>query len=158
MADKGTIYLEEIGAIPLELQYRLIRIVQEGVFTRSTNNRPIKVDVRVIASSKIDLGELVQEGKFGEQLYSQINSFQVTIPPLRDRKEDIPLLSRHFIDKHGCKLGKKIDSVSEGAVEYLQAYDWPGNVSELDKLIEQAISRSKGSALELPDLIDLIMT
>lgn len=157
MASNGTIYLEEIGAVPLELQYRLLRIIQEGVFTRSTNNRLIKVNVRLIASSKIDAHELLQEGKLSEELYNQINSFQVTIPPLRDRKEDIPLLSKHFIDKHGYKLGKKIDSVSHEVVEYLQAYDWPGNVSELDRLLEQAMYRSKGSTLELHDLTDLIV-
>ena len=157
MANNGTIYLEEIGAIPLELQYSLARIFQEGVFSRSSNNRLIKVNVRVIASSKIDVGELFQEGKLGEELYNQINSFQVTIPPLRDRKEDIPLLSKHFIDKHGYKLEKKIDSIPHEVVEYLQAHDWPGNVSELDRLLEQAIYRSKGTTLELHDLADLVV-
>lgn len=157
MANNGTIYLEEIGAVPLELQYRLLRIIQEGVFTRSTNNRLIKVNVRVIASSKIDSGELLQEGKLSEELYNQINSFQVTIPPLRDRKEDIPLLVRDFIDRHGYKLGKTIDSVSHEVIDYLQVYDWPGNVRELNRLLEQAIYRSKGSTLELHDLTDLIV-
>jgi DNA-binding NtrC family response regulator len=157
MANNGTIYLEEIGAIPLELQYSLARIFQEGVFSRSSNNRLIKVNVRVIASSKTDVGELFQEGKLGEELYNQINSFQVTIPPLRDRKEDIPLLSKHFIDKHGYKLEKKIDSIPNEVVEYLQTHDWPGNVSELDRLLEQAIYRSKGTTLELHDLTDLVV-
>jgi formate hydrogenlyase transcriptional activator len=156
MANNGTIYLEEIGAVPLELQHRLLRVVQEGVFTRSEINRLIKVNVRIIASSKIDAGELLQQGRLSEELYNQINTFQVTIPPLRDRKEDIALLSKHFIDKHGYRLGKKIDSLSHQAVEYLQAYDWPGNVSELNRLLEQAIYRSKGSTLELHDLTDLI--
>jgi PAS domain S-box-containing protein len=157
MANNGTIYLEEIGALPLELQDRLPRIIHEGVFTRSANNRPIKVNVRIIASSKIDVGELLQDGKLGEELYNQINSFRITIPPLRDRKEDIPLLSKHLIDKHAHKLGKQIDSMLNEVVEYLQTYDWPGNVSELDRLLERAIYRSKGSTLELNDLIDPIV-
>jgi formate hydrogenlyase transcriptional activator len=157
MANNGTIYLEEVGAIPLELQNRLLRIIQEGVFTRSANNRLIKVNVRVIASSKIDVGELSHEGKLSEELYNQINTFRVIIPPLRDRKEDIPLLSKHFIDKHGYRLGKKIDSMSQEVVEYLNAHDWPGNVRELDRLLEQAIDRSRGSTLELDDLTDMIV-
>ncbi len=156
MANNGTIYLEEIGAIPTGLQYRLLRIIQDGGFARSTNNRLIKVNVRVIGSSKIDVGELVQEGKLIEELYNQMNSFRVTIPPLRDRKEDIPMLLKHFVDKHGYELGKIIDSIPNEVVEYLQAHDWPGNVSELDRLLHQAISRSKGTTLGLHELIDLI--
>ncbi len=155
MANNGTIYLEEIGALPLDLQFRLVRIIQDGAFTRSTSNRLVKANVRVIASSKADADELFEVGKLIEEIYNRVNGSQVTIPPLRDRKEDIPLLSKHFIDKHGYRLGKKIDSIPTEVVEYLQAHDWPGNVSELDKLLYQAVSRSNGPTLVLHDLIDL---
>ena len=154
LADKGTIFLDEIGEMPLELQSKLLRVIQDGEFERLGNPRTIKVDVRIIAASNRNLEEEIRAGKFREDLFYRLNVFPITIPPLRQRPEDIPLLVKHFIDKFGKKTGKKIESVSKETLTALQEYHWPGNVRELESVIERAVITSQGAALQVLDRFD----
>ena len=154
VADGGTIFLDEIGEMPLELQTKLLRVLQDGEYERLGSPRTIKVDVRVIASTNRDLKTAMRNGRFREDLYYRLNAFPVTIPPLRMRADDIPELVRHFIDKHARKLGKKFETTSRDTMQRLQAYPWPGNVRELEHVIERAVITSPGPALELADPLE----
>ena len=151
LADKGTIFLDEIGEMPLELQCKLLRVIQDGEFERLGSPLTIKVDVRIIAASNRNLEEEVKKGTFREDLYYRLNVFPIFIPPLRQRKEDIPLLVHHFIAKFNKKIGKKIDTVANETMNYLQEYYWPGNVRELESIIERAMITSQGSVLQVLD-------
>jgi transcriptional regulator with GAF, ATPase, and Fis domain len=151
LADGGTIFLDEIGEMPLELQSKLLRVIQDGEFERLGNPRTIKVNVRIIAASNRNLEEEIKNGRFREDLFYRLNVFPITIPPLRQRKEDIPLLVNHFVAKFNKKIGKKIDSVSKDTLNTLQEYHWPGNVRELESVIERAIITSQGTALQVLD-------
>ena len=153
LADGGTIFLDEIGDLPLGLQTKLLRVLQEGEFERLGNSRTTRVDVRVIAATNRDLEGAVKVGEFREDLYYRLNVFPVLCPPLRVRKEDIPVLANHFVLKYGAKVGKKIDTISRRALDVMQAYGWPGNVRELENIIERAIILSDGSALELEETL-----
>ena len=155
MADKGTIFLDEIGEMPVELQAKLLRVLQEGEFERLGNPHTIKVDVRIIAATNRKLEEAVKAGTFREDLYYRLNVFPITSPPLRERKEDIPVLVSHFLEKFSLKIGKQLDKVSQNAMEALQAYHWPGNVRELENMIERGVILAQGSALELENIPDL---
>lgn len=150
LADNGTIFLEEIGELPLDLQDKLLRIITEGELERLGSPRSIKIDVRLIASSSRDLELEVRSGRFREELYYRIKVFPVTMPPLRQRKEDIPLLARHFMAKYNRKIGTKLATVSSETLKELQAYHWPGNVRELESVIERAVITSPGAVLEVP--------
>jgi len=154
LADGGTIFLDEIGEMPMELQSKLLRVIQDGEFERLGSPRTIKVDVRIIAASNRDLQEEVKNGKFREDLFYRLNVFPITIPPLRQRKEDIPLLVNHFVAKFNKKTGKKIKTVSKDTLNVLQKYYWPGNVRELESVIERAVIVSQGSALQVLDRFD----
>ncbi len=151
LADGGTIFLDEIGEMPLELQVKLLRIIQDGEFERLGGPRTLKVDVRIIAASNRNLEEEIRLGRFREDLYYRLNVFPITIPPLRQRQEDIPLLVKHFVTKFNKKNGKNIDSVSKETLNLLQAYPWPGNVRELESVVERAIITSQGNRLEILD-------
>jgi transcriptional regulator with GAF, ATPase, and Fis domain len=151
IANGGTIFLDEIGEMPLELQAKLLRVLQDGEFERLGSPRTIKVDVRVIASTSRELKEEVRSKRFREDLYYRLNVFPVTLPPLRMRKEDIPLLAKHFIEKYSKKLGRTFDTVPKSALKILQGYDWPGNVRELEHVIERAVITSQDSAFKLAD-------
>jgi len=151
LADGGTIFLDEIGELPLELQSKLLRIIQEGEFERVGGQQTIKVDTRIIAAANRDLKKEIQHGRFREDLYYRLNVFPITIPPLRERKEDIPLLVNHFVKKYSAKSGKKIESVSQHIIDSLQAYSWPGNVRELENIIERAVIVSHGKQLKLDE-------
>jgi formate hydrogenlyase transcriptional activator len=151
LADGGTIFLDEIGEMPLELQSKLLRVVQDGEFERLGSPRTIKVKVRIIAASNRNLEEEIKSGRFREDLFYRLNVFPITIPPLRQRKEDIPLLVHHFVAKFNKKIGKKIDSVSKETMNALQEYHWPGNVRELESVIERAVITSQGNALQVLD-------
>ena len=151
LADGGTIFLDEIGDLPLELQSKLLRVLQEGEFERLGNPRTTKVDVRVIAATNRDLEKEVAGGNFREDLYYRLNVFPITSPPLRERKDDVPLLVKHFLNKSCTKTGKCIDNVPQSVIGSLQAYHWPGNVRELENLIERGVIVSKGNRLELGD-------
>jgi len=154
LADGGTIFLDEIGELPLELQSKLHRFIQDGELERLGSPRTIKIDVRIIAATNRDLKEEIRAGRFREDLYYRLNVFPITMPPLRERKEDIPLLVNHFVTKFNKKIGKKIESVSKETVNLLQEYHWPGNVRELESIIERAVITSQGTALQVLDLLD----
>jgi formate hydrogenlyase transcriptional activator len=150
LAHRGTIFLDEVGDIPLELQPKLLRILQEQEFERLGSTRTIRVDVRVVAATHADLLEKVAAKQFRDDLYYRLNVFPVTIPPLRERGEDIPLLVRYFTQKYARRMKKSIDRIPAGAMEALREYDWLGNIRELENFIERAVILSRGSELELP--------
>ena len=133
LADGGTIFLDEIGEIPLEVQVKLLRVLQEKEFDRVGGKSPIAVDVRVIAATNRDLLAAVRDKTFREDLYYRLNVFPVLVPPLRERKEDIPLLAHFLIKKFGTKIGKPIEQISDDAISRLCAYHWPGNIRELEE-------------------------
>ncbi len=147
LADRGTIFLDEVGEIPLELQVKLLRVLQEQEFERLGSTRTIHVNVRVIAATNRDLGRMVEEQEFRSDLYYRLKVFPVTVPPLRDRAEDIPLLVRHFAQKLALRMKKRIETIPSEAMKALQAYHWPGNVRELENFIERAVILTQG-----PDL------
>lgn len=149
LAHGGTILLDEIGELPLELQPKLLRVLQEGQFERVGGFRTITVDVRVIAATNRDLKRAVEEGRFRADFYYRLNVFPIHLPPLRERKEDIPLLVRYFVLKHSAKLGKRVETISHQTMEALLAYPWPGNVRELEHLIERALILTPGPQLNL---------
>lgn len=149
LADEGTIFLDEIGDLPLELQAKLLRVLQEGEFERLGNPKTIKVDVRVIAATNRDLEAGIKTGQFREDLFYRLNVFPVVVPPLRERKEDIPLLIQHFMQRYSAKAGKKVPVVTQNVMDRLQRYDWPGNVRELENIIERAVIISDGKKLTL---------
>lgn len=139
-ADKGTLFLDEIGELSSYLQVKLLRVLQEGKIRLVGGNEEIPVDVRIIAATNRDLEKLMSEGQFRKDLYYRLNVIPIFIPPLRERKEDIPILARHLVKKLSQKLGKRIDDMSPEAMKKLMEYDWPGNVRELSNVIERAIN------------------
>ncbi len=151
LAHGGTIFLDEIGEMPLELQVKLLRVIQDGEFERLGSPRTIKVDVRIIAASNRNLEEEIKASRFREDLFYRLSVFPVTIPPLRQRLEDIPLLVNHFVANFNKKTGKQITSVSKETLTAFENYHWPGNVRELESVIERAIIISQGSALQVLD-------
>jgi DNA-binding NtrC family response regulator/ligand-binding sensor domain-containing protein len=155
LANEGTIFLDEIGDLPFELQTKLLRVLQEGEFERIGNPKTIKVDVRVIAATNRNLEEAIKNGKFREDLYYRLNVFPIMIPPLRERKEDIPLLVKHFMEKYSAKAGKQVEMVSQNLIDKLQAYSWPGNVRELENIIERAVIITPGKKLILGDWLPI---
>ena len=155
LADKGTVFLDEIGEIPVDLQAKLLRVLQEGEFERLGNPLTTKVDVRVIAATNRDLESAVKAGNFREDLYYRLNVFPVKSPPLRERKEDLGALVAHLLKKFSSKFGKKVAKVSEEAMKTLEAYHWPGNIRELENTIERAVILAHETVLILADLPDL---
>jgi len=151
LADKATIFLDEVGEIPLELQTKLLRVLQEGEFERLGSTRTIKVNVRVIAATNRDLEKEVGEGRFRLDLYYRLNVFPIALPPLRDRPQDIPLLVSYFVRKFASAMGKNVESVSSVAMEQLKNYGWPGNIRELEHVIERAVILNHGSELKLDE-------
>ncbi|MCP4750449.1 MAG: PAS domain-containing protein [Proteobacteria bacterium] len=151
LADGGTIFLDEIGDLPLELQTKLLRVLQEGEFERLGNPQTVKVDVRVIAATNRNLEEQVENGGFRNDLFYRLNVFPLKSPPLRERKDDIPQLVRHFIKKHGAKVGKKVDKIQQKSLKELQTYHWPGNVRELENVVERGLIVTQGNQLQLGD-------
>jgi transcriptional regulator with GAF, ATPase, and Fis domain len=154
LADGGTIFLDEIGEMPLELQSKLLRVIQDGEFERLGSPRTIKIDVRIIAASNRNLEQEIRNNRFREDLFYRLNVFPITVPPLRHRKEDIPLLVNHFVAKFNNKIGKKIETISKDTLSTLQEYHWPGNVRELESVIERAVITSQGTALQVLDRFD----
>lgn len=155
LADGGTIFLDEIGEMAVDLQAKLLRVLQEGEFERLGSPKTTKVDTRVIAATNRNLEEAVKAGTFREDLYYRLNVFPITSPPLRERKEDIPVLVSHFLNHFGAKIGKKVTGVSQKAMEALESYHWPGNVRELENMIERGVILAEGSVLDLVDIPDL---
>jgi two-component system response regulator PilR (NtrC family) len=151
-ADGGSIFLDEIGELPLSMQVKLLRIIQDKEFTRVGGTEPIKVDVRIISASNKDLEEAVREKKFREDLYYRLNVIQIKLPLLRERKEDIPLLAEHFFKKYVQELDKDIREISPDAMKLLVNYDYPGNVRELQNIIERAIALETSNTLTVENL------
>jgi DNA-binding NtrC family response regulator len=147
LADGGSIFLDEIGTMTPAIQSKLLRVLQEREFEPLGAERTQKVDVRVIAATNRDLKQMVSDGKFQEDLYYRLNVIPVEIPPLRERRDDIPVLMEHFVEKHRQRTGKRIDGVDDGVAETLQRYDWPGNVRELENTIERAVVLTTGPVL-----------
>jgi formate hydrogenlyase transcriptional activator len=151
LANGGTLFLDEIGELPPELQVKLLRAIQENEFERIGGSKTIKVDVRLIAATNRNLKLEVEQGTFREDLWYRLNVYPITMPPLRQRKEDIPLLVEHFVSTYTKKSGKTISSVSPRAMQSLQAHSWPGNVRELANVIERAVIHTPGSVLQVVD-------
>ncbi len=151
LADNSTLFLDEIGEMPMDLQTKLLRVLQDGEFERLGGPKTIKVNVRIIASTNRNLEDEIRKGRFREDLFYRLNVFPITIPPLRQRKEDIPLLVDYFVAKFNKKTGKKIETVSKDTLNVLQEYHWPGNVRELESIIERAVITSQGSRLQILD-------
>ena len=151
VANGTSIFLDEIGELPLELQTKLLRVLQDGEFERLGSPRTIKVDVRVIAATNRDLEAEVRQGRFREDLFYRLNVFPITVPSLRDRTEDIALLADFFVEKASKRMGKSIELIPKSAMKKLQDYPWPGNIRELENVIERAIINSSGPKLSLAD-------
>jgi len=151
-AHMGTLFLDEIGDLPLELQPKLLRALQEKEFERLGSNRTIRVDVRVVAATNQDLLQMVEKRQFRPDLFYRLNVFPITLPPLRHRRTDIPALVQHFVDKLADRMGKRISHIPEQAFQTLSDHDWPGNIRELQNLIERAVIMSNGPELRLPPL------
>jgi transcriptional regulator with GAF, ATPase, and Fis domain len=151
LANKGTILLDEVGELPLELQPKLLRVLQEGQVERLGSPRTVDVDVRVIAATNRDLTEEVRQGRFRRDLYYRLNVFPITIPSLRERREDIPQLVHHLVRRLSRTLNKRIDTIPPYVMQTLEAYDWPGNIRELENVLQRAIILSPGTSLALGD-------
>jgi transcriptional regulator with GAF, ATPase, and Fis domain len=139
LAEGGTIFLDEIGELPAETQLALLRVLQEREFERIGGSRPIRADVRVIAATNRDLENAVAAGHFRIDLFYRLNVFPIEMPPLRDRKEDIPMLAEYFIHRYSRKAGKKIGSIEKTTIELLRSYAWPGNIRELQNILERSV-------------------
>ena len=150
LSNKGTLFLDEISELPQDTQAKLLRVLQDGEFERIGGNRTIKSDVRVIAATNKDLNAEVAAGRFRADLFYRLNVFAITVPPLRKRCDDIPLLVEHFISLLAPQIGKKIDTISRKTLDKLKTYDWPGNVRELRNVIERSIVTSPNSKLDVP--------
>jgi len=146
-ADKGTLFLDEIGDIPLALQPKLLRVLQEQEFERLGSGRTHRVDVRLVAATHQDLERKVKRGEFRSDLYYRLNVFPVTLPPLRDRREDIAPLIEHYVEVFCCRIGKSIDNIPEEFVDACKSYSWPGNIRELQNVIERAVILSNDGSL-----------
>jgi two-component system response regulator AtoC len=154
LADGGTLFLDEIGEIPVEIQVKLLRALQESEFERVGGIRTLKVDVRLIAATNRDLKSLIAEGRFREDLYYRLAVVPIALPPLRDRREDIPLLVGHFIEKYNRRLGKRVERIDDDALRLLVDYGWPGNIRELENLMERSVLFADGPSIQLASLPD----
>jgi DNA-binding NtrC family response regulator len=152
LADKGTLFLDEIGDMPPEVQAKLLRVLQDGTFHRLGGTRTLHVDVRMVAATNKDLTQEVADGRFRQDLYYRLNVITIELPPLRERRSDIPLLAAHFLRHYSEENGKKIKGIQEEALRRLQAHDWPGNVRELQNVIERAVVLTQRSAIRTEDL------
>jgi transcriptional regulator with GAF, ATPase, and Fis domain len=155
IAHGSTLCLDEIGELPLELQAKLLRVIQHNEFERLGSSRTIKVDVRIIATTNRNLEEEIRNGRFRQDLYYRLNVFPITVPPLRQRKDDIPLMVPAFIERYSRKLGKKITTIQKETMQALQDYPWPGNVRELESVIERAVILCPGPVLQLADRLEV---
>lgn len=157
VADGGTLFLDEVGELPITIQVKLLRAIQERVIRRVGATDDMKVDVRIIAATNRNLEEMVQKGSFRQDLFYRLNVINIKTPPLRERKEDIPILAQHFLKKYNEKLGKSIGGISVEAMEILKKYDYPGNVRELENMIERTVALEGGSTIlpeSLPPMVN----
>ena len=153
LADRGTLFLDEVGDMPLELQPKLLRTLQEHTYERLGSARTKNVDVRLVAATNADLQEMMEEKQFRSDLYYRLNVFPIRIPPLRERREDIPMLVQHFTQKYARRMNKRIDTIPESTIQKLQRWYWPGNIRELENLIERSVILTYNNMLSvsLPD-------
>jgi len=147
LADRGTLFLDEVGDMPLELQPKLLRALQERAYERVGSARTKKVDVRLVAATNCDLEQMMEEKQFRSDLYYRLNVFPIRLPSLRERREDIPLLVQYFTQKYARQMGKQIDAIPESTIQKLQRWSWPGNVRELENLIERSVILTSNSVL-----------
>src|ERR1700751_1242139 len=150
VADKGTLFLDEVGDIPLELQPKLLRVLQESELEKLGSTRTQRVDVRVIAATHRDIAQMVENGEFRADLYYRLHVFPVTVPPLRERREDIPALVRHYVNLYARRMNRRIGIIPPHTIEVLERYPWPGNIRELQNFIERAVILSPGNTLRAP--------
>jgi len=150
LAHPGTLFLDEVGDIPLELQPKLLRVLQEQEFERLGGTRTLHVDVRLIAATSRDLAQMVEDHEFRGDLYYRLNVFPIAVPPLRDRRDDISLLTWHFVRKYSQQMNKSIDQIPEETIQALTRHHWPGNIRELQNVIERAVILTQGNALNVP--------
>ena len=146
--------MDEIGELPLELQVKMLRVIQDGEFERLGSYRPIKVDVRIIAATNRNLEKEIEMGNFRKDLWYRLNVFPITLPPLRQRTDDIPLLVNEFVKRYSKKIGRDITKIPDTAMETLKQYTWPGNIRELQNVIERAVINTQGTILQLADQLD----
>jgi DNA-binding NtrC family response regulator len=151
-ADTGTVFLDEIGDVPASVQVKLLRILQEREFERLGSNVTRHIDVRVVAATNQDLRAALEQGTFREDLFYRLNVVPINLPPLRERKEDIPFLARHFLDKLGPEMGNRVGDITDDAIARLMAYHWPGNVRELENVIERSLVMCAGTTLDAGDI------
>ena len=154
LANGGTLFLDEIGELPLELQTKLLRVLEQGEFEMVGSSRTLKVDVRLLAATNRNLSEAVARGTFRSDLFYRLSIFPITMPPLRERKEDIPTLVAHLVDQVGAKLGKRVETIPQSTLKLLADYDWPGNVRELRNVIERAVIVTQGPKLQLREMFE----
>jgi Nif-specific regulatory protein len=157
LADGGTVFLDELGELPLALQSKLLRVLQDREFERVGGTRTIPIDIRLIAATNRNLSDDMKEGKFREDLYYRLNVISITLPPLRDRRDDIPLLCNYFATQYSRRVKRKVRSISKGAMDYLTRYDWPGNVRELENTIERAIVLGSTETILPEDLTENVL-
>lgn len=149
-ANNGMLFLDEIAQVPLGIQAKLLRLLERREFERAGSTHSTRVNVRLIASTKYDLGERVAEEMFRDDLYDQLNVFPIPVPPLRGRGEDIPLLARYFMQKFARRAGKRIDRIPDETMSFLQNFNWPGNVRQLENLMQLAVVLTEGAVLQMP--------
>jgi formate hydrogenlyase transcriptional activator len=150
LASGGTIFLDEVGEIPLELQPKLLRVLQEGEFERLGSSRTLRTDARLLAATNRDLAAMVDAGTFRADLFYRLNVFPIHVPALRERPEDVPLLVRHFVQQLGRKMGKRVEVIPSETMAVLAGYKWPGNIRELQNLVERALILTSGPILRVP--------
>ncbi len=150
LAHQGTLFLDEVGDIPPELQPKLLRVLQEQEFERLGSTRTVRVDVRLVAATNRDLGQLAADGQFRNDFNYRLNVFPVVLPPLRERRDDIPRLVRHFAQKVARRMGRRIETIPAAVMDALVAYPWPGNVREMQNVIARAVILCPGPALHIP--------
>jgi formate hydrogenlyase transcriptional activator len=150
LANSGTIFLDEIGEAPLEIQPKLLRVLQEREFERLGSSRPVQTDARLVAATNVNLPDRVEAKQFRADLYYRLNVFPIHLPPLRERRDDIPLLVRHFARHYAARMGRRVTWVPSRTMDALVAYSWPGNIRELQNLVERAVIRSAGDRLDVP--------
>ena len=158
IADKGTIFFDEIGSVPLETQAKLLRVMQEREFMRLGGVDTLKVDVRIIAATNVDLKSMVADGRFREDLYYRLHVIKVELPPLRDRRDDVRLLAQHFLEKYGLENNKQHLELTPEVLNLLEQYDWPGNVRELENVIERAVVLATGIRIDVDLIPDAVRT
>ena len=157
VADQGTLFLDEVGELPLNIQVKLLRAIQERVIRMVGGTDDIKIEVRIVAATNRNLEDMVKQGGFREDLYYRLNVIHIKSPPLRERRDDIPILAKHFLDKYNGKLGKGVKSISTEAMEVLKKYDYPGNVRELENVIERTVALEAGATI-LPESLPPLVT